>query len=463
MVITTNTQGSDGKTILGELNDSLPAEHIHTDGTTLEASLQDRSIIHGSTRPLAVVTPSTVEEVSQVLRIANKHGVTVVTRGAASGLNGGAVPLAANSIVVSTSKLDRILDIDPINRTIRVQAGVITARINQEVNPYGLFYAPDPASSAISSIGGNIATNAGGFHCVKYGVTGDSVLSLTVVLADGSVITTGSGTIKDVAGLDLTSLFVGSEGELGIVVDALLRLHPKPADTASVVAFFEHIGDVGDGIVALAKSGVQPSVCELLSVPDYIRQSQTLKELSEGASWMVFAQTDGLGAALEAEQLRKALANDNGRVTVVDADTADWLLKSRSKSRPLPDGLWFVFDDAAVPLTNLTTFFGQVERIAGKYGFKYEIVAHIGDGNLHVTFVASKAAYPEYPQALIQANEELLREALKLGGTITGEHGIGAELKYVLPSQIGKRSLSLQKGIKQVFDPNNILNTGKWL
>lgn len=447
---------------LHELYDALPENVISVWGDDIVAHAQDHSIF-APHRASALITPETVDQVSATLAIANRHHVPVFTWGRGTGMAGSATP-TADGVILSTERLDRIIDINPIDETITVEAGVITADINKRVERYGLFYAPDPASAAISSIGGNIATNAGGFHCVKYGVTKDSVLSLTVVLADGSVIETGRHTIKNVSGLDVTSLFVGSEGLLGVVVRATLRLRPRPTATATVVAFVPDIEDTGKGVEAVVGSHVQPSVCEMLEVLPQIRASERFAPIVGDKQWMLLIQTDGEGASTDAAKLKTALeAVGATAVKITDPKEVDWLFELRRSGKPYPTDAWLAGGDVAVPLSKLAGFLGTLTAIADRHGFTYQIVAHVGDGNIHSAFFASKSVYSTYPEALNDAHREMVREALAIGGSLTGEHGIGLELKAYLADQIGEHNLELQRAIKRVYDPNGILNPGKWL
>lgn len=447
---------------LHELYDALPEGVISVWGDDIAAHAQDFSIFSPH-RTSALFLPETVDQVRQILAIANRHAVPVFTWGRGTGMAGSATP-TRDGFILSTERLNHILDINTVDETITVEAGVITADINKAVERYGLFYAPDPASVAISSIGGNIATNAGGFHCVKYGVTKDSVLSLTVVLADGSVITTGRHTIKNVSGLDVTSLFVGSEGLLGVVVQATLRLRPRPTTTATVVGFVPRIEDTGKGVEAVVGSRVQPSVCEMLEVLPQIRESERFAPVVGDAQWMLLIQTDGEGAAADAAKLTAALETVGATaVQVTDPDEVDWLFELRRSGKPYPTDAWLAGGDVAVPLSKLAGFLATITGIAERRGLTYQIVAHVGDGNLHSAFFAPKSEYDTYPEILNEAHREMVREALAIGGTLTGEHGIGLELKAYLADQIGEHNLELQRAIKRVYDPKGILNPGKWL
>lgn len=439
----------------------LPSDVVTVDPEQLEAYARDRSVYDPDTLPLAVVRPRTVEQVRAVARFANDRRIPLVTRGKGTGLAGGVTPVHGG-ILLSLDRLNRILAVNPVDQTVRVEAGVITARINETLADSPLFYAPDPASAEISSIGGNIATNAGGFHCVKYGVTGNSLLSLKVVLADGSVIETGAGSVKNVAGLDLTSLFTGSEGTLGIVVEATLRLRPRPTQVRTVVAFFDRVADVGRAVEAVSLSGVGPSVFELLPTPGSIRTWDRYGKAAEGSKWITILQTDGSGAEGDALRLAEALRAVTANVVEATPQESDQLIVLR-KSGSYPPDVWRSTADVAVPLSKVAVLLERLERIAADHGFDYSLVAHVGDGNTHSAFFAPRVPGGTYPEELNEAADELFATALELGGTLTGEHGVGLVLKDRLVKQVGERSLEVQRAIKAALDPNGILNPGKWL
>ena len=450
--------------VVSVLRDVLPAGIITTDNVVLNEYAHDRSFFTPAHLPLAVVRPETTEQVQSVVREANAHHTPIFTRGKGSGVAGSAIPTQGGGIILSLERMNHILDINPVDQTMRVEAGVVTSTINEALADSPLFYAPDPASSSISSIGGNIATNAGGFHCVKYGVTRDSLLSLKVVLADGRVIETGRSTVKNVAGLDMTGLFTGSEGTLGIVVEATLRLRPKPTATSAVVAFFEHIPDVGKAVEAISVSGVGPSVFELLAIPDRIAESPRYVETAAGCTWMILLQADGSGSQQDAERLAEALHNVTDRVIVPEQSEVDWVFSLRKGGKPHPKDHWRTTGDVAVPLSKISTFLSDLERIAARHGYRYTLVAHVGDGNIHSGFFTPKVPGDDtYPEGLNVAHAELMDAALALGGTLTGEHGVGIELTGFLADQIGAANLEIQKRIKAALDPHGILNPGKWL
>ncbi|PLS31694.1 GNAT family N-acetyltransferase [Bifidobacterium margollesii] len=447
---------------LKALTRELPGEIVDTSAETLETVSHDRSRFIDEERAVASITPTTVEQVQTAVRLAAKYGFPVFVRGAGTGLAGGAVP-TRTGVVIDTSGLTAIGEPDLTSHTIRVQAGAITADVNRRLEGTGLFYAPDPASSGISTIGGNIATNAGGFHCVKYGVTRDSLLSLRVVLADGSVIETGSRAIKNVAGLDLTSLFTGSEGTLGVVVEATLRLRPRPVLVATALGFYGTLAEAAQAVQRVSRADVQPSIFELLAIPAGLYEDERYREAAAGRRWLLIVQTDGYGAVEAARVVTAALQSKQASVLTPDEDAVAALFALRSGGKPVPDGSWMVGGDAAVPIGELPEYLHELERIASESGYGYSLVAHVGDGNVHSAFFVGRNGESEPPEGLVRAHARLVRKAIALGGTSTGEHGIGIELRGFLAEQVGDRNLAVQRAIKAALDPRNILNPGKWL
>ncbi|MCI1221568.1 MULTISPECIES: FAD-binding oxidoreductase [Bifidobacterium] len=449
------------------IRNALQDEDIETDPSVTAPYAEDKSAFSGDARLIAaVLLPETTAEVQSILRICNTYRIPVTTRGSGTGLVGGAIPVR-QGFVLSTERLNAIRKIDPIDMTARVQTGVVTDAISDAASQYGLFYAPDPASSTVSSIGGNIATNAGGLHCVKYGVTRDNVLSLQVVLADGSTVETGRNVIKNVAGLDLTGLFVGSEGLLGVVTEATVRLRSIPAEIKTVGAVFSGIPAACSAINGLFEHNVAPAVLELMEVPQLLAaQPKYARFAVEGA--MVLVQIDGSDIDSEIERVTSLLRDSQG--IIIDAHDAQGdnvdLLNLR-KSRPrLPREAIRTHGDVAVPRSAESTMFGNVIAIARQEGLSYTAIAHAGDGNIHTRFFqipVSEAEVSDISERVKRAQSRLFEAALAVGGTLTGEHGVGIELAARLPRQLGEANMKLQRGIKRVFDPNNILNPGKWL
>jgi glycolate oxidase len=474
------TAASDQRTrqqrwLLKRLAEVLTPAEISVTGADLESSATDRSGHRLAGHPLAVLRPNSIESVQAILRIASAAGVVVVPRGAGTGLSGGAA-VPDGALVLSTENLTGIVRIDPDNEIAVVQAGVVTADLDAAAAEHGLMYAPDPASHEISTIGGNIATNAGGLHCVKYGVTRESVLGLTVVLADGSVLRTGKQTIKGVVGYDLTALLVGSEGTLGVVVEATVRLRPRPVKTRTAVAFFPSSAAAAAGVGALIRARVQPSVLELLdagSLQAIDRAQGTVLSKGTGPGdgdlpstrALLLAQTDGYGADAEIEVLGAALAAAGGQVEFLEDEAAAHYLWLRRHGRgPTPD-VWMIGEDVAVPRSALPAMLTAINGIGERYGLDVSVVAHAGDGNLHPLFSIAKRPDDRGvpPAVLAVAADELVRAAIACGGTISGEHGVGITKREWLELEISPDALSLQRRVKAAFDPHGILNPHTWL
>ncbi|MGB0099490.1 MAG: FAD-linked oxidase C-terminal domain-containing protein [Nocardioides sp.] len=422
----------------------------------------DQCMLAPAGEPAAVVRAAGVEDVQATLRVAHRAGVPVVTRGAGSGLAGGANALDGG-IVLSLAGMDRILDLDVAGRTARVQAGVINADLDAAARRHGLWYAPDPGSRAISTLGGNLATNAGGMCCTKYGVTADHVASLTAVLADGRVIETGSTTRKNVAGLDLTRLLVGSEGTLAVIVEAELRLRPVPAGVATVVAEFPTVEAAIDAVVACG--GVtQPAVVELMDATTVRAVNEmTHMGLDEESGALLLIQCDGSTAASETETCER-IALAAGATEVYrsdDEDDAAALMEARRVALTALERLGTVLlDDVAVPVARLAQLLGRIQSTAAEHRVLIGTFGHAADGNLHPTIVFD----PTDPGARERAGaafDDIVAAALDLGGTLSGEHGVGVLKTAHLERMVGRTERELMTGIKQVFDPTGILNPGR--
>lgn len=440
---------------------------ILTGDRTLPYAL-DRSGHLPDPTEFVVAVPSSVDGVQDVVRTASAYGVPIIARGAGSGYAGGAVA-TAGAVVLSLERLDRVVRIDQESQLCVVEPGVITADISAAVLPFALRYAPDPASVAISTIGGNIATNAGGLCCVKYGVTRDSVLALDVVLADGSLIHTGHASIKGVTGYDLTALMVGSEGTLGIVVGATLRLLPMPlGHVHTLSAFFPTAEEATAASVALLGTGVRPSMLELVDEVHLGRIDEwRSSDLVSRGGGLLLVQTDGLAAAEEAALVAEVLSVSGGAVEVTaDPARADAMLDVRrwTSQESAPRAEITLNEDIAVPRSTLVEMVASVRSIREQHGVSVTLLAHIGDGNLHANVRIPLTDLDEdgrLPQRAWDAADALVRRALELGGTITGEHGIGLLKRRWLREELGDVQYELQRGLKRYFDPAGILNPGK--
>ena len=422
----------------------------------------DRSGSPDAGLPAIVVRAHDVAQVQATARFASAHGVALVTRGAGSGLAGGAVA-GTGTIVLDLSALDRIVEIRPVDQVAVVEAGVITADLDAAAAAHGLFYAPDPGSVGISTIGGNIATNAGGLRGAKYGVTRDAVLALDVVLADGRLVHLGAGTLKHVAGFDLASLVVGSEGTLGIVVGATLRLLPRPAVTGTVAAYFGSLEDAADAAVAVRSSGVRPSVLEIvdgrtLGAIDEL-SGTTLRERGEA---FLLVQVDGLDVTAELAAVERAIAGATHLESSVDAETSERLLAARRLALPAIEARGrALIEDIAVPPSRLPEAIRGVYAIAESTGTTIYVFAHAGDGNLHPIIQVDAGAGDALPASAVQAADRIFALALELGGTVTGEHGVGLLKQAWVARQVGPHVDGIQQDIKRLLDPAGVLNPGK--
>ncbi|MBD8217192.1 FAD-binding protein [Microbacterium sp. CFBP 13617] len=414
----------------------------------------------------AVAFPATVAEVQQLVHLAGRHGVSVVPRGAGTGLSGGAAA-GADQLVISTDRLTRIVEVSPADEVAVVEPGVLNSALNERLAPLGLFYAPDPASWRISTIGGNIATNAGGLRCAKYGVTRESVLALDVVLADGSLVSIGHRSIKGVTGLDLVSLFVGSEGVLGIVVGATVRIRPLPVARRTVTAFFGSTAAGAAAIGAITASRVRPSVIEFLDQPtlEGIDAANDSGLRSRGAA-LLLIELDGFGIDEQTAELTAALEAVGARVRVEAAADAEVLWELRRSGRRFDDGSWFAGGDVAVPKSRIAEIFDGFPEIEARHGVTVSAVAHAGDGNLHpvVTLPIPADADPAVvPAAVHDAADDLVRAALAVGGTVSGEHGIGTVKRALAAEELAARVRAAQLAIKDALDPAGLFNPGKAL
>lgn len=418
----------------------------------------------GTTAGPTVALPTTVEQVQVLVRLAARHGVTIVPRGAGSGLSGGASAVPSQ-LVISTERLDRIIEIEPADEVAVVEPGVLNAQLNAELEPYGLFYAPDPASWRISSLGGNIATNAGGLRCAKYGVTRESVLALDVVLADGSLIQIGHRSIKGVTGLDLVSLFVGSEGILGIVVGATLRLRPIPAHRRTITAFFDTTAAGAAALAAITASRVRPSIVEFFDKPtlENIDRHEDAGLRARGGS-LLLIELDGFGIDEQTAELKAALGAVGGRVDVQSDAAGEALWELRRSGRGFDAGSWFVGGDIAVPKSRIPEVYAHFSEVEARHGVQISAVAHAGDGNLHpiITLTIPPDADPDVPlPALHDAADDLVRFALSVGGTVSGEHGIGTAKREIAQLELSTRTRAAQSAIKDALDPHALFNPGK--
>ncbi|MEV1130937.1 FAD-binding oxidoreductase [Agromyces sp. NPDC049794] len=452
---------------LARLQEALGAS-VSTDADVLDASREDRSGWRSATPPLAVVHAASVAEVQQVMRLAHETGTPVVPRGAGTGLAGGAIA-SPGAIVLDLSRMNRVLEISEADELAVVEAGVLNGDLNDALAPLGLWFAPDPASRAISSIGGNIATNAGGLLCAKYGVTREAVLGLVVVLADGRLLRTGHRTVKGVTGYDLTALMTGSEGTLGVIVEATVRLRPiARGEVVTVAAAFPDVDSAAAASAAVTAARIRPAVLELIDAAGLARVAAHLgpdgiagtpiEHIAPGETFLL-AQSDAEGAGSEADTIAEIFAAAGGRVSrSADAAAGERLLDIRRAMHPaLAASGQVLIEDVAVPRSRLPEMFRAIDEIGRRYGIEIPTIAHAGDGNLHPNFVFTG---DEVPADVWAAADDMFRTAVALGGTLTGEHGVGILKRRWLADELGDDSFGLQRGIKALFDPAGILNPG---
>jgi glycolate oxidase len=443
----------------------LPDHVLITDPDRLQAYRYDRAMFCPAGAPAALVLARQTSHVQAALRIAGRFGVPVVPQGARSGLSG-----AANAIdgclLVSTEKMDQVLEVDTANRLVVTQPGIFNADLSRVVAEHGLFYPPDPSSWEFCSIGGNLSTNSGGLCCVKYGVTTDYVLGLEVVLASGEVMRTGRRTVKGVAGYDLTRLFVGSEGTLGVITEATLMLRPQAQRPRTAAALFASAREAATAVAAIVAAGHVPSLLEIMDRTSIRATNAYLhSDLPEDCAAMLIWQSDagGLLAASEVAAIA-AVAAAHGATDVLQADDpaeGDLLLGARRSVLTALDALGTtLIDDVCVPRSRLGDLIEGVERIAQARGLVIGVVGHAGDGNMHPTVVFD-AHDPDASARAQAAYGDVMGLGLELGGTITGEHGVGLLKREWLAREIGPVSLAVHRAVKRALDPAGILNPGK--
>lgn len=442
---------------------SLPEGRVLTDPDVTDSYSRDRTFLEPG-KTLGVVLAATRDDVVTTMRWATEHRVPVVPRGAGTGLAGGATA-TDGSVVLSLARMTAIKELSPADEIAVVEPGVITADLDRAAREHGLMYAPDPSSYEISTIGGNLATNAGGLRCVKYGVTRDSALGLEVVLADGRILQTGRRTMKGVTGYDLTGLFVGSEGTLGVITSATVRLRRAPAQPPTTFAAeFGSLRDAAAAVSAIIAAGCQPSLMELLD-------RATLKAiddwrhigLEDATQAMLIGQSDAADAQEVAARMEQ-LCTDNGASFVAVSSTpaeAEELIAVRRMAYQAKERLGAcLVEDVCVPRSALPDMISRIEATAARHDVQICTVAHAGDGNLHPVFIFEHGT-AEPPAEVWAAADEVFRHALELGGTLTGEHGVGLLKRRWLALESSPVATEVQQGIKAVFDPLGLLNPGK--
>jgi glycolate oxidase len=452
--------------VLAELRAIAGPENLRLAQGELAAYARDATpLFHGT--PDAVVAPADTEQVARILRLATEHRIPVIPRGAGSNLCAGTVPLTGG-IVLSTVRMSSILEVAPQEMLARAQAGVTTQALGDVAAAYGLFYPPDPGSHTVSTIGGNVATCAGGLRGLKYGVTRNYVLGLTVALPTGEVIRTGGRLWKDVAGYDLTRLITGSEGTLGVITEVTAALLPKPSVSRTGLAYFGSLAQAGQAVSAILGAGVIPSTLEFLDrrCMDAVEQYARLGLNADAGALLLFGDDgDEAMVARSFERIAAACA-DCGAVAVQtggDATESEALLAARRCTLPALSrlGSLTILEDASVPRTRLAEMVARIDVIAARHQVTIATFGHAGDGNLHPTCVLESEADTEGTGRAELAFAEIFRTAIELGGTITGEHGVGAAKLAYLSERLGTEQVDLIRRIKTAFDPAGILNPAK--
>jgi glycolate oxidase len=453
--------------LVDAIRNRLPGLRLLTDATDRESYRRDETAYLKTGLPGAVALPTETREVAELVRLCGEFGVPIVPRGAGTGLSGGAAGIEG-ALTIAFTAMDKVLEIDADNLVVVTQPGIINAELKKAVAAKGLFYAPDPASFEICSIGGNLGTNAGGLCCIKYGQTRDSVLGLEVVMADGTVLRTGGKNVKDVAGYSLTHLIVGSQGTLALVTEAILRLRPMPPPRSTLIAFFATLEAAGEAVAGIAKAGLSPVTLELMDrfTIGAVDDMQGLG-LDREAAAMLMVESDlpGSAASVEVDGAR-VVCEAAGATQVVqasDPQEADWLRQGRRAAFHALERLGTArMEDVGVPRARVPDMIVAIEAVAAKHDVRIGTFGHAGDGNLHPTFVFERDD-PNAEAVNEAARGDLYKAAIALGGTITGEHGVGVARRDYLELQRGAEAVRVMRRIKDALDPQGILNPGRVL
>ncbi len=417
-------------------------------------------------RPFCAVWPESTEQVSEILRLANTEKIPVIPRGAGTGLSGMAVPVKGG-IVLDLNHMNKILKVSIADRIAVVQPGVVYADLEKALIPYEFFFPPDPGSSSVCTLGGNVATNAGGVKGAKYGTTRDYVLGLEVVLPDGRIMRTGSSTMKCVSGYDLTRLIVGSEGTLGVVTEITFKINPRPTASSTTQATFDNLEDAGNAVTQIMFSGVLPSVLEILGRETILSINQNTDLNLPEVDAMLLVETDGYTQAETDYQMEKVIEvfkknkpkeikkakSEEEAVDLWEARKSAYAVLARIKTH-------FVLEDVTVPMGNVTALLKGIEEIADKYDLQIATFGHAGDGNLHPQILYD-GYNPDEVKRMEAAVADLFQLSIDLNGTLTGEHGIGIAKAPFMELEHDATAISVMRSVKKTFDPNNILNPGK--
>jgi glycolate oxidase len=416
-------------------------------------------------RPAAVVIPETQEEVIETVRLCHAHEVPFVARGSGTSLSGGSLPVE-DGLLITLNRLSRILRLDPAQRLAVVEPGVVNLDVSKAAAPHGLYYAPDPSSQQVCTLGGNIAFNSGGAHCLKYGMTSNHVLGLKAVLADGEVVTLGGESVEGV-GPDLVGLFVGSEGLFGVALEITLRLLPRPEKYETVLAAYDSLEQAGEAVARVVASGLLPGAIEIMDrLAIQAAEAAVHANYPAGAEALLIVELDGEAqqVAAEFEHLRAVIAGTGAFAVVVAKDAADrariWKGRKSAFSavgRLSPD---FIVQDGVVPRSRLGQALGEIKRLGERYGIRVANVFHAGDGNLHPLILYDGREAGAYERAEELA-AEIIHLCIRLGGSITGEHGVGMEKRDFLAHMYAPNDLDAMRRLRRAMDPKLIANPGK--
>lgn len=459
--------------VVAQLLAVLPPGRVVTDPDVMAGFQRDKSRVCDAGMPVAVVFPRDTAEVSTTVKVAAAHGTAVVPQGARSGL-AGAANAVDGSLVVSLTKLNRVLEISSEKRIAVVQPGVVNAELRCAAGRLGLHYPPDPGSSDSSTIGGNVSTNAGGMCCVKYGLTGDHVLGLEVVLANGDILRCGHPAMRRVAGYDLTKLFIGAEGTLGIITEVTVRLQLAPRGARTSVAVFGTVAAAGQAVSSILEARHTPSMLELLD-RTHLRAIEAYRPMgldTDAAAMLLIAVDDAAGSASELAEMAQLCRAAGATETYVAEDKAEAeaLTAARRLAHPAMESLatrvfpegngGVVVDDVAVPASQIVRLLKRIEETSLRHGVLVGVVGHAGDGNFHPVIVVDHADPASVRRGML-VFAEIMRIGLELGGTCTGEHGVGLLKQDWLAAELGPVGMQVHRVLKGALDPAGILNPGK--
>ncbi|MFD6210313.1 FAD-binding oxidoreductase [Peribacillus sp. NPDC060253] len=452
------------KGVLDDISRVIPGDRIFLDLAERYCYSYDASF--GEYLPEIVIQPKNAKEISEVVKLANIHKIPVYPRGSGTSLSGGPLPVKGGMVLDMTLLRDKLI-IDRENMLAIVSPGVITANIHKKAEEAGLFYPPDPSSSNVATIGGNLLENSSGPKGLKYGTTKEYVIGLEVVTPTGEIIRTGGKTVKNVTGYDLTRLIVGSEGTLGIVTEAIIRLIPKPQSKNTFVAHFNHLIDSGHAITSILSSGILPSALELMDNA-CIRAVESYRPsgLPLHAEAILIIEIDGHPLAIEEEIIKCAdLCRAEGASYVKIAETEEerqtiWSARKLVSPAITQMGPTKISEDATVPRSQIPAMMERLNQIREKYELNLVVFGHAGDGNLHPNIITDKRNITEMKKVEL-AVSEIFEAAIELGGTLSGEHGIGTLKSPYMEMELGITGVNMMKKIKEAWDPNNILNPGK--